>query len=155
MATTVTVKLGGKDYPLVPASIKRSKAWRKHFQEKFDMLADTFKQVANREVTDIASITRLFDVIRDVGLNSTDHIVDLLFEYAPNLQNDRPIIEEHATDEEAVAAFMEVLKLAYPFGGLVTLVRSGLAVAQTSKNSASPNGGSSEKTPTPTTSPNS
>jgi hypothetical protein len=63
-----------------------------------------------------------------------DTIQEMLFAYAPNLMVHREAIEENAYDDEMMRAFLEVLKLAYPFGQIVTLVRPGQPVKPTRKN---------------------
>ena len=70
-------------------------------------------------------------------IGSMDLLLDLLFAYSPELAEDRERIEEEAYDEEALAAFTEVLKLAYPFGELLAMV-NGRTASKTSPNSHSP-----------------
>ena len=69
-------------------------------------------------------------------VGSVDEIAELLFVYDGKLAAERKWIEANAYDEEAVAAFIEVLKLTYPITALWGMV-SGSRAQQTSTSSVS------------------
>lgn len=71
-----------------------------------------------------------------------DLIVDLVFRYSPELEAQREVLEDSATDEEFVAAFVEVLKLAFPFSAILRAVEitPGGHSKGTSPSSPSPSG---------------
>ena len=49
-----------------------------------------------------------------------DQALDLVVSYSPTLERDRDYILSDAYDSQIVDALVEVLKLAYPFGSLIT-----------------------------------
>jgi hypothetical protein len=59
--------------------------------------------------------------VQDVILAAPDRITAMLFDYSPVLAADRARIEAEVYESELIAAFVEVLKLAYPFGELLSL----------------------------------
>jgi hypothetical protein len=76
--------------------------------------------------------------------HSIDEMVDMVFDYCPEMKADREWIEENAYDEELVSAFVEVLKISFPFLEAWALVRGGKATP-ISTNSPTPNGASGRK----------
>jgi len=66
------------------------------------------------ELSNGNDLAELVQVLRHTLIGSIDMLQDLLFAYSPVLAADRERIEAEAFDEEALAAFVEVLKLAYP-----------------------------------------
>ena len=142
---TVTVTLASKSYTIEALSIKKSRAWREQFSAPFGQIVAMFTQTQGVDLTRPEAVGQLLSGLKDLLLGSTDIVVRMIFAYAPQLEADRDYIEEHGTDDEAVAALLEVLKLAYPFGGVLSLVQTGLTAMATSKNSHSQSG---EKTPT-------
>jgi hypothetical protein len=76
--------------------------------------------------------------------HSIDEIIDMVFDYSPELAADREWIEENATSSEAVSAFVEVLKLSYPFLEILALLR-GPKGQPTSSNLPTQNGASGRK----------
>ena len=85
------------------------------------------------ELTDLRSVAQIAGTLKDTVLGAVDIVLSMLFAYSPELEADRERIENEAYDDEAFAAFFEVLKLAYPFGALVRNLKTGPA-AQTTKN---------------------
>ena len=130
---TITVSLGGQTYEIQPLPIRKSRAWREKLQGPFTQLVDVLASASKIELTDGAQLGRLISIVQSTLLGSVDLVLDLLFDYSPALQADRERIEEYATDDEALDAFLEVLKLAYPFGGFLEKMRGSL-----SPGSASP-----------------
>jgi hypothetical protein len=54
----------------------------------------------------------------------------LLYEYSPALCADKERIEAESYDSEIVQAFMEVLKLAFPFGSAVGKLTAAMTVGR-------------------------
>ena len=77
------------------------------------------------DLTNGGALSNLIQVVSDTLLGSIDLLQDLLFAYSPALRADRERIEATAYDEEAMTALIEVLKLAYPFGVVLSLVEWG------------------------------
>lgn len=77
------------------------------------------------ELTNLGSIADLMDKIGGLLAGSIDTVADMLFDFSPALAEDRERIEAEGYDDEIIAAFVEVLKLLYPFGQLATLFPNG------------------------------
>jgi hypothetical protein len=157
MSKQVTVNLGGREYVISALPIKQSKAWREQLAVPFGTLASALTSANTVEVNQFADIASLVRSMSGVLLGSVDMLLELMFSYSPDLESDREWIEENAFDEEALAAFAEVLKLAFPFATLLDVV-TGRTANKTSSNSASRNGASGlptsgPKKKTSTTSP--
>ena len=60
---------------------------------------------------------------------AVDLMREKLFEYSPELAADRERIETEGYDSEIMAAFIEVLKLAFPFGQVIGLVSAAIEKA--------------------------
>ena len=122
MPKTVTVILGGQSYHIDALPIARSKAWRAQLAGPFGQLAATLEHAGEIDLTSGGDLAHLIQVVSDTLLGSIDLLQELLFAYAPALAADRARIEAESYDEEAMNALIEVLKLAYPFGAVLTLV---------------------------------
>lgn len=131
---SIDVELGGQKYEVRRLSIKGSREWRKQIEGPVGELVNVLISAPGVRLDDVSAIGGLLGVVKDVLLGSVDLIIEALFAYAPSLNSDRERIEEEADDEEALAAFVEVLKLAYPFGSLIENVSSGLAKTATKKS---------------------
>jgi hypothetical protein len=118
---TVDIELGGQTYQINPLPIQQSRAWRKKFKAPIQEIVAAFRVVGKVEINDGSQIADFLSIFSDTLLGSTDLLLDMLFEYSPELQADRERIENVAFDEEALTGFVEVLKLAYPFGQLIAL----------------------------------
>lgn len=139
MGNEVKVMLGGREYVIAALPIAKSKAWREALAGPFGLLADTLLRANEVEVDQFSDIASIVKNMSGVLLGSVDLMLDLLFTYAPELEKDREWIGDNAYDEEALGAFAEVLKLAFPFGVLLATV-TGRTVNKTSSNSQSRNG---------------
>ena len=135
---SATITLGGADYTIEALPMKRARAWRAEFQKPLETIIGVLQNADNIEINGAADIAALLNQLGGLLLGSMDILANALFKYCPYLNRDE--IEETATDEEALAALWEVLKLAYPFGNLVAMVSRGAARVGTSKNSRSANG---------------
>lgn len=116
------VTLGGVQYTVNELPSRRAAEWRTAVQEK---LGDISTLIESAPGTDISSGAAIAGLVRAVGstlIGSTDTVIELLFGYAPALAADRERIEAECYDSELLSAFVEVVKLAYPFGQLANLV---------------------------------
>lgn len=123
MPKQITVTLGGQSYTVDALPIAKSKAWRAKLAGPFGELAATLEHAGEIDLTSGGDLSHLIQVISNTLLGSIDLLQDLLFAYSPALAADRERIEAESYDDEAMTAFTEVLKLAYPFGAVVNLVR--------------------------------
>jgi hypothetical protein len=116
------VTLGGQSYTLPVLSIRKARAFRAKIDGPVGTLVAALQAAPRTEVSDLAAVGGLLGAVQETLLGSVDLVVELLFAYSDELAADRERIEAEATDEEALAAFVEVMRLVYPFAGLVSLV---------------------------------
>lgn len=139
MAKEIIVKFGGRDFTVSALPIGPSKKWRDEVAGPFQELAVILKAANTVELNKLGDLSDVIQALSGTLLGAVDTMLDLLFSYSPALGKERAWIEENAYDEEALAAFAEVLKLAFPFGVLLEVVL-GPTVSKTSSNSPSQNG---------------
>jgi hypothetical protein len=123
------VNIAGREYEIAALTIRQSRAWRTELESLFDGVASILSSGDTR-ITDKGSVQALLGQLKDLIVRAPDKAAELLYRYAPNIAADKEHIEENGFDEEIIAAFLEVLKLAYPLGGLTRLL-SGLAARRT------------------------
>jgi hypothetical protein len=133
------VTLGAKTYEVQVLNVRKSRDWRRQFEgpltEVMAAVSDAGNVLSGLDFTQGSDLTRLFGVLGGALLGklgrgvmgSMDAVADMLFAYSPELAAQRDAIEQEATDEEVLAAFVGVLKAAYPFGGLLKAIRPGPA----------------------------
>jgi hypothetical protein len=131
---TVTVKLGGREYAVEALPIAQARAWRQSFEAPFEAIAGALASLDDVQITDGPQVAALIRNILGTLIGSMDQILDMLIAYAPNLAADRERIESEAYDAEALDAFIEIVKLAYPFGKLLTIFRPGQPARTISKS---------------------
>jgi len=136
----VTVTLGGTDFEIQRANIKRSREWRQKFGEPLQVIIGVLQQADNIQIDSMAGAAGLLEQVGSLLLNSVDLLIEALFDYSPALQAEREWIEDNATDLEAMNALWEVIQIVYPFGSLMNKLPTGLTTNGTSKNSAKRSG---------------
>jgi hypothetical protein len=112
------VSLGGREYMVRPLPIRAASEWRAQFNARFSALTDLLANADRIELNSAEDIARVVAIARDVLLTAPDVLFDLLCAFAPEIAADRERIENEAYDDEVIAAFAEVLRLAFPFGAL-------------------------------------
>lgn len=131
---TISVTLGEQEYQIQQLPRRPSRQWREKFAKPIEELLGAVDYAGELLSSPDFERQDLGAVIRKIGgsllgglsktlIGSIDQIAEMLYEYAPALQADRERIEECGYDDEIMAAFVEVLKLAYPFSEIVTIVR--------------------------------
>ena len=125
MPRSIKVALGGQEYEVLALPIGKTRTWRQQLRGPFGELAEFLASANEFEIKTVADVSVLVQIINDKLLGSIDLVLDLLFAYAPGLAVDRERIEAEAYDEEAIAAFGQILGLAFPFGDLVRTLRIG------------------------------
>ena len=130
---TVVVELGGRGFEVRELPMRASRAWRERLGAPMREVVQRLQGAAAMEVTDVAGIGDLIEHVGELVLGSVEIAADLVFEYSPELAAERDWIEEQVYDSEMMAAFVEVLKLAYPFGKMLSAVSSGLEKTETRK----------------------
>lgn len=111
------VKLGGKEYPIVPLVIREARAWRLKVVNVLTSLPDYINATTDTPDDFNAALKALLVTMQDTTL-------DLFFEYAKDLPRDE--IEKTTTDEEVAEAFSRVIEIAFPLSRSLAEVRTKL-----------------------------
>lgn len=127
---SATVTLGGKPFTVQAAPMRVAKAWRQKFNEPLQIIIGILKNAGDIEINNVQDAAGILQQVGGLLLGSVDLLTDSLFEYSHELRANQDWILDHATDEEALTAVWEVVKLAYPFGSLTSQLQSGLANGQ-------------------------
>lgn len=112
---SANVVIAGQEFEICELRSRQNAAWRKELEVPFKELADQLEGAPVIELTDGASLAGLVRSVSGMLLGSIDQVIALLVAYEPRVS---AVIDE-AYDSELLDAFVEVLKLAYPFGGLL------------------------------------
>lgn len=166
MPKTAKVTFAGREYTIGEKSMGADTAWRNHLNDSqtmriFKSLDGAMAQLVNAidsvapgedgkrdwgkiNVASVINVAELLPVIVNGLSHSMDEIIEMVFDYSPELRADREWIEANAYSSEATAAFVEVLKLCYPFLEILALVR-GPKAQPISSNLPTPNGASGRK----------
>jgi hypothetical protein len=126
MPQSIDVTLGDKTYTVQALPIRQSAAWRRRLAEPFGNLAHILNDAGQIELTNGNGLANVIQVIEKSLIGSVDILLELLFAYSPALAADRERIESQAYDDEAMRAFVEIVRLAYPFGKLTVLVSGSM-----------------------------
>ena len=142
----ITVTLGDREFEVEALSIRESKSWRHKFSERLQPLLDILPTLPDVDITKPEELVKLTPVVQGLLTDYLDEAIEVLFEYSPALNEEREWIEDNATEKEAIAALMGVLKLANPFplAGLSGVV-TGPPTGPTSSKSASRSGASKRR----------
>lgn len=149
-----TITLGGVQYEINELPARKNAAWRQHLETQLGPLLGILEQAgAGLKLENTEDLMRVINQVGRLLVTAPDHLIELLFAYAPNLAAERDLILDSAYDSELITAFTTVLGLAYPFDGLARLasLASGSTPkpsVMTSTNSPLPNGATSVKTST-------
>ena len=114
----ITVTLGGKEYSVKLLVIKDSREWRKKAVE----LLASLPQYANVTTDDPTAFSVAMNALI---VAMPDAITDLFFQYAKDL--DRDEIEGVANDQEIATAFEQVVTVAFPLVGSMTVLAEKIA----------------------------
>lgn len=151
MPKTVKVLFGEREYAISEKVMGVSLEWRKSLRASgvmriFQSLDEAVESILraveggieNIQAGQIVPIARVLPLIVNGMAGSIDEILDLLFDYSPELAKDREWIMANAYNDDAVRAFIEVLKLNFPISALWNLL--GSRAQPTSTNLPSRNG---------------
>lgn len=122
---TVTVKLGEKSYSLKPLALRKAKAWREKLKGPFGNLSKALLGAGDIKLTNSSDLSVLINTVADTVIDAPDMMFDMLCDYDEDIKRDREILLDTTNDFEVQAAFVEVVKLAFPFGKILSLIRSG------------------------------
>jgi hypothetical protein len=157
MPKRATVKMGEREYVITEKVMAQSAQWRDKLRKSsvmliFESLDNVISQVVSvgslltsgKKISDIdfepvIRSLRIVPIFVQGLSNSIEEVIALVFDYCPEMAKDRKWIEENAYDEDAIVAFVEILKFCFPIMALWDTVR-GSRVQQTSTKSPSVNG---------------
>ena len=117
--------LDDKEYTVKELRHRENAAWREGIKGPIN---DLFSTLEGMEA-DLDNVGDLVQVVTNISgsvIGSVDVLGRLLISYAPELAE----AVDEGYDSEIVDAFVEVLKLAFPFGSVVKMFRSLGAKAQ-------------------------
>jgi len=109
----ITVVLGGEEYSVKLLVIKDSREWRKKAVE----LLASLPQYANVTTDDADAFSVAMNALI---VAMPDSITDLFFQYARDLDRDK--IESVANDQEIATAFEQVVTVAFPLVGSMSVL---------------------------------
>ena len=134
-----TVTIAEKQYELKELPARKATIWRKTLTDQYGTLLQEIMSVMNTDYDSVegrAIIGKLVgNAVFKLG-GSIEDIRELVFNYIPALQEDRDYALDNGLDSEFLAAFVQVIKLAYPFGGIAQMVTGAIGAVnqRTSKN---------------------
>ncbi len=144
MPRSTTVMLGGKTYVVEELRARANADWRKRLAGPFGDIAGKLSAMGMIELSDGQALGDLVRSLSGTLIGSIETIKDLVFSYSPVLRQDEKRLGEEAYDSEFLDAFIEILKLAYPFGSwlgkLMELAALGQQARATSPSSPSASG---------------
>ena len=113
----ITARFGTEDYDLPVLRTIKMREWRAKLVKS---LGPTFASFGIK-VAEAGSAGVEGGIVAEL-LNFPERVADLLFEYSPDLPKDK--ILEESTEEQLVAAFMEIMPIAFPFLGASAMVKA-------------------------------
>lgn len=145
---TVTVQLGGKAYEIKAQPYGKSKEWRKAAARPLGAIATFLErapglQFSGKNLDDLKVVSNFLQAISHSVVQAPDMFAELMFQYSPELTEDRERIEAEAYDEEIASVIVEIVKFAYPFGSFRQIFSNGLSgqsTPTTTTSSPGPNG---------------
>jgi hypothetical protein len=134
----ISLTLAERTYEVPMAPIKRSREWRKQLRQPLSELLAMVSTNISVELNSVADLVGMAEKLIPVLMDAPDTILALLLGYAPALKAEADFLEANAYDDELVAAFLAVLKAAFPLDRLTSLL--GPASLATSTSSPAPSG---------------
>lgn len=109
---SVTVRFGDRDFTILEASALRAKPWKQRFLDEVMPILTRVSEASEVKFESPADLFQLAPLAKELVVDSAVLLLDLLFEYSPELEAERAYIEANATDRQILAAFQGVIKLA-------------------------------------------
>jgi hypothetical protein len=129
MGKEVVVELGGREFTIRELPMKRSREWRERLGEPVREVIGRLQGAEELELANLSEVGTLVESVGGALLGSVDLVAEVTFEYSPELAGEREWIEANAYDSEMMGAFVEVVKLAFPFGKISEMVGGLLEAA--------------------------
>lgn len=145
MPRSVEITLGERVYEVRQLPVGLAKAWRVKFAQPIEQMVGALEFAGEALRAPLGSGAELGDVVGKFGsvllsrvgkvaLGSMDLLLEMIFAYAPEIRADEAYVLESAYDDQVASAFVEVLKLAYPFSAILQAARGGPGRAGTRKS---------------------
>ena len=120
MAKTTTINLGGREFAIRELPTKPAEQWRKKLADELTPLTELIQGAPDLMKIELTAerVPVLIEQAKGLALRSLPAVRELVIAYAPELTAERAWLEDNACDSELIEAFVEVLKMAFPFGSL-------------------------------------
>jgi hypothetical protein len=113
------IVLGGKEFEIAPANLRKSKAWRDRFATPILEKLESVGGIASIKLDDSNDLLKAIKSIGIMLLEGMDTVVDATIAYSDRLSTEKEWILDHATDQEAIDALITILGMAFPFGSIL------------------------------------
>ena len=118
---TETVTLAGTEYVIRELPMKRNAEWRQRASDEFASYADLLGAAQDVDLADAGSVGEILRKAGEMVFHAPETIIELVFDYAPEL---RDAGMGDVYESELMEAFAACLRLAFPFGRLTKLLTS-------------------------------
>jgi hypothetical protein len=116
---STSVTIAERQYTITELRARANTAWRKELDGVFGGIAGSIQAAMNTDTSNVQPMVQHIKSAISGVAGSVDEIKRLLYCYSPELSADQDWIEDNAYESDLLAVFVEVLKLAYPFGGAI------------------------------------
>jgi hypothetical protein len=121
----IRINLGEKVFEVKALRIREAQAWRQKFNEVMGPISLMFSQPVSRETNNLQG------GLAKALLEFPEHIQEMVFAYAPSLEEHKEYILDNATEEQMAAAFGRIMEVGYPFlsqlGTVTSAIRASLS----------------------------
>jgi hypothetical protein len=112
------VQLGGKSYEIKELRARQNEGFRKKVKAELAPVATLLATAPDTELN-MKTIGGIAAQLQDVLFGSIETVRRLVADYSPEIAADITHVAEEAYDSELVAAFVAVVKLAFPLGQMI------------------------------------
>lgn len=103
----IKVRFGATDYEIAPLTLGPARKWREGFTGEMKLILESFQSENSHSAVPPALTAALIAFPEKIG--------DMVFAYAPNLQEQRETILDESTEEQMAFAFGRIMRLAFPY----------------------------------------
>lgn len=101
-------KLGSETYKIKPLGILKQRQWREKLAEEVNAITEGFSQPTTNK-------NALTSGLASALLRFPEKIVDMVFLYAPDLDQQKIMEDEETTEEQFAKVFGDIMSVAFPF----------------------------------------
>lgn len=123
---TVKVRFGDRSYDVQELPTRLNELWRGELEEQLEPIIDIIKGLAREElsVDNVGNLAGPVEQVTKIAMGSPVTIREMALSYSEELEADREWLLDNSYDSEFVEAFIKILGLAYPFGGMVKILKT-------------------------------